>query len=106
MPKEVELTYCKCLESRLDQLTLPMTSLTERLTREGTRQAMEYKEELVYNVPTAAHNAIVSIVKKVEDNILCVMTTPVITPPSTTPKIPEANPPGVLPKAPNTLVIK
>ena len=67
---------------------------------------MEYEEELVHNVPTAAHNAIVSIAKKLEDNILCVMTAPVITPPSAAPKIPEANPPGTLPRAPNALVIK
>ena len=67
---------------------------------------MEYKEESVHNVPTAARNAIVSVAKKAEDNILHVMTAPVVTPPSTLPKTPEANPPGVLPKAPNALVIK
>ena len=83
-----------------------MTSLTKRLTSEGTRQAMEYEEELVHNVPTAAQNAIVSLVKEVKDNILCVMTALVLMLPSTTPKIPEANPPGVLRKAPNALVIK
>ena len=83
-----------------------MTSLTERLTGEGTRQAMEYEEESVYNVPTAAHNAIVSMAKKVEDNVLHVMTAMVITPPSTALNTPEANPPGVLPKVPNALVIK
>ena len=83
-----------------------MTSLTKMLTGEGTGQAMEYEEELVHNVPTAAHNTIVSVAKKVKDNVLYVMTTPVITPPSTMPKISEANPLGVLPKAPNTLVIK
>ena len=43
MPKEVELVHRKCLESRLDQLTSVMTSLTERLTGKGTRQAMEYE---------------------------------------------------------------
>ena len=54
----------------------------------------------------AAHNAIVSMVKKVKDNVLRVMTALVIMPPSTTLKIPEANPPGILPKAPNALIIK
>ena len=83
-----------------------MTSLTERFTGKGTGQAMEYKEELVHNVPMAAHNAIVSVAKKVEDNVLCVMTAPVVTLPSTAPKTPEANPPGILPKVPNALVIK
>ena len=73
---------------------------------EGTRQAMEYEEELVHNVLTAAQNTIVSMAKKVKDNVLCVMTTPVITPPSAALKTPEANPLGVLPKAPNALVIK
>ena len=83
-----------------------MTSLTMRLTGEGTRQAMEYEEESVHNVPTACRNAVVSVAKKVEDNVLRVMTTPVVTPPSTMPKTPEANLPGVLLKAPNALVIK
>ena len=67
---------------------------------------MEYEEESVHNVLTAAQNAIVSMAKKVKDNVLHVMTVPVITPPSAMPKIPEANPPGVLPKVPNALVIK
>ena len=83
-----------------------MTSLTERLMSEGTRQAMEYVEELVHNVLTADGNAIVSVVKKVEDNVLHVMTAPVITPPSAMPKTPVANPPGTLLRAPNALVIK
>ena len=83
-----------------------MTSLTKRLMGEGTGQAMEYEEELVHNAPMAARNAIVSMAKKVEDNVLCVMTALVIMPPSAMPKTPEANPPGVLPKAPNALVIK
>ena len=77
-PQEVELAHHKCLESRLDQLTLVITSLTERLMGKGTGQAMEYEEELVHNVPTAACNTIVSIAKKVEDNVMCVMTMPVI----------------------------
>ena len=67
---------------------------------------MEYEEESVHNVPTAARNAVVSVAKKVEDNILCVMTAPVVTPPSAAPTTPEANSPGILPKAPNALIIK
>ena len=67
---------------------------------------MEYEEELVQNVLTAAQNAIVYIAKKVKDNVLHVMAMPVIMLPSAAPKIPEANPPGTLPKAPNALVIK
>ena len=83
-----------------------MTSLTERLTGEGTGQAMEYEEELVHNAPMAARNAVVSVAKKVEDNVLRVMTAPVVTPPSAAPTTQEADSPGVLPKAPNALVIK
>ena len=45
---------------------------------------MEYKEESVQNVPTAAQNAIVSMAKKVEENVLCVMTMLVIMLPSAT----------------------
>ena len=107
MPKEVELVHCKHLESRLDQLTLAMTSLTERLTGEGTRQAMEYEEELVHNVLTAAQNAIVSIAKKVKDNILHVMTAPVIMPvhpPCCKPQWPTHL--HALLRAPNALIIK
>ena len=73
---------------------------------EGTGQAMEYEEESVHNALTAARNTIVSVAKKLEDNFLRVMTAPVITPPSAMPNNPETNPPGVLPKAPNALVIK
>ena len=83
-----------------------MTSLTERLTGKGTRQAMEYEEESVHNMPMAARNAVMSVAKKVEDNVLRVMTAPVVTPPSTVLNTPEANPPGILPKVPNALVIK
>ena len=53
-PKEVELLHHKCLKYRLNQLTLAMTSLTKRLMGKGTRQAMEYEEESVHNVLTAA----------------------------------------------------
>ena len=56
-----------------------ITSLTKRLTGEGIGQAMEYEEELVHNVPTAAQNSVVSIAKKVKDNVLQVMTVPVVT---------------------------
>ena len=67
---------------------------------------MEYKEESVHNMLMAARNAIVSTVKKVEDNVLHVMTVPVVKPQSTAPKTPEATLLGILPKAPNALVIK
>ena len=42
---------------------------------------MENEGELMHNVLTAAWNAIVSIAKKVKDNVFCVMTALVITPP-------------------------
>ena len=84
-----------------------MTSLTKRLTGKGTRQAMEYEGGVGAQCADGCpQHAIVSMAKKVKDNVLHVMTAPVIMPLSTTPKIPEANPPGILPKAPNALVIK
>ena len=57
-----------------------MTSLTERLVGEGTRQDMKYKEKLVYNVMAIAQNTIILVAKKVEDNVLCMMTTPFMLP--------------------------
>ena len=83
-----------------------MTSLTKRLMGKGTGHAVEYKEESLHNVPTAAHKTMVCIAKKVKDNLLHVMTTPVIMPPSTIPKAPVANPPSALLRAPNALIIK
>ena len=106
MPEEVELVHCKRLESRLDQLTSAMTSLTERLTGEGTRQVMEHNKESVYNMPTTAWNAIVSVANKVEKNVLHVMTMPVITLPSAVPKSPTTNPLSALLRAPNAPIIK
>ena len=35
MPKEVKQMHCKCLESRLNQLSLEITSLMERLAVQG-----------------------------------------------------------------------
>ena len=60
-----------------------MTSLTKRLMGKGTRQAMEYEEELVHNVSMAAQNTIISVAKKVEDNVLHMITTPVVATQST-----------------------
>ena len=54
-----------------------MTSLTERLVGEGTRQDMEYEEESVPNAPAIAQNAIILVANKVEDNFLHVMFAPV-----------------------------
>ena len=47
-----------------------MTSLTDRLVGEGTRQDMDYVEESVYSGLATAQNAIILVAKKVEDNIL------------------------------------
>ena len=49
-------------------------NLTERLEGKGTRQDMEYEEESVHNARAIAQNAGISVAKKVEDNVLCVMT--------------------------------
>ena len=83
-----------------------MTSLTKRLMGKGNRQVMDYKEDLVHNMLTTAQNAIVSAAKKVEDNVLHVITTSVITLPSAMLKTPAANPLSALLRAPNALVIK
>ena len=79
-PEKIKLTQCNCLESRLDYLTSAMTSLTERPAGKGSGQAMEYEEQLVHNIPAVAQNAIMSIDKKVNDNILHIMTGPIIVP--------------------------
>ena len=83
-----------------------MTSLTKRLTGKSTGQAMECKEELVHNVLTAACNAIVSIAKKVNDNVLCMMTTLVIVLHSSMLQTPVANPLHALLRVSNALIIK
>ena len=57
-------------------------------------------------MPTAARNTIVSIAKKVVDNILHVMTAPVIMPPSVVLQTPAANTPHTLLRVPNALAIK
>ena len=83
-----------------------MTSLTKRLTGEGTGQLIEYEEESVHNMPTAAWNAIISIAKKVKDNALHMMTTQVIVLQSTMPQTPTANPQHTLLRVPNAFIIK
>ena len=42
MPKEVEWVHRKCLESRLDQLSLEMANLTKRLVGKGTGYSIDY----------------------------------------------------------------
>ena len=54
----------------------------------------------------AAQNSIISIAKKVKDNVLHVMTASVIAPQSITPQTRVANPLHALLRAPNTLIIK
>ena len=83
-----------------------MMSLTKRLAGKGTRQDMEYEEELVHNAPAIAQNAIISVAKKVEDNVLHMMTAPVIAPQPAIPQDIAANLPCALLKTPNALVIK
>ena len=67
---------------------------------------MENEEESVHNAPTTAQNAIVSIAKKVKDNVLHVMTTLVITLPPTVLQTPAADPLHTLLRVPNALIIK
>ena len=56
-----------------------MTRLTERLAGKGTRKDMEYEGSL-YNAPAIVWHAFISVAKKVEDNVLHMMTVPVIVP--------------------------
>ena len=83
-----------------------MNSPTKRLMGKGTGQAMEYKEDSVCNVPMAARSNIVSIAKKVEDNILHVMTALVIAPQSAMLQTPAANQPHTVLRVPNAFIIK
>ena len=72
----------------------------------GTGQVIEYEAESVHNVLAAAWNTIVSVAKKVKDNVLHMMTAPVIVLQSAVPQNPVANPPHTLLRSPNALVIK
>ena len=83
-----------------------ITSLTKRLVGEGTSQDIEYKQEVVQNTPSIAQNTVVSVAKKVEDNVLHMMTAPVVALQPTVPQAPMVNPLCALLKAPNALVIK
>ena len=83
-----------------------MTSLTGRLGGKSTGQAIEYEEELVHNALSVAQNAIVLVAKKVEHNVLYIITAPVIVLQPTVPQNPAANLPNALLKVTNTLVIK
>ena len=67
---------------------------------------MEYKEKLVQNLPAIAQNATMPMAKKVKENILHVMTVPVLAPHLTAPQNLAVNPPHALLKVPNTFVIK
>ena len=83
-----------------------MSSLTKRLADEGTRQAIVYGEELVYNMLAITWNALMSMAKNVEDNVLCMMTMQIIAPQPIMPQNPVANPLHASLKVPNALVIK
>ena len=48
--EEVKSSYCKWLLSRLNQLTLEIGSLIERLVGKGTEQDIEYGEDVAHNV--------------------------------------------------------
>ena len=73
---------------------------------ECTGQVMEYEEELVHSTWTIAQNTIVYMAKKVEDNVMHVMTTPVIVEQSVLLQKPTDNPLCASLKVPNALAIK
>ena len=83
-----------------------MMSLIKRLVGKGTRQDMEYMEKSVYNAPAIAQNTVTWVAKKVEDNVMRVMTTPIIALQSATLQDPAANPPHALLKVHNAIVFK
>ena len=83
-----------------------MMSLSEKLEGKGTRQDMEYGEESVHNARAIAQKTIISVAKRVKDNVLSVMTALVIALQPTMLQDPVANPPCALLKVPNALVIK
>ena len=59
-PHKVKQVPCKCLDSRSDQLTSVMTSLTEKLVGEGIGQYMGYKEYSMHNSLAFGHNTAMS----------------------------------------------
>ena len=67
---------------------------------------MEYEEESVHNVPAAAWNTIISVAKKDQDNVLHMMTAPVIVLQPNIPQNPAASLPCALLRVPNALLIK
>ena len=69
-------------------------------------QDMEYKEALVDNAPTISQNAMVSKAQKVEDNVLQMMTMPVIALQPTVPSNLVPNLPCTLFNGPNALIFK
>ena len=83
-----------------------MTSLTERLAGEDARQDMECGEKSVHNTLAIAQNAIILVAKKVKDNVLHMMTAPVIVLQPTVLQDPTANLACTLLKVPNAFVIK
>ena len=83
-----------------------MSNLTERLVGKGTGQEIEYEQESVHSLPAAAHNLLVSADLKVKDNILWVMTSPLIALKAAAPSNPAARLLHTLLKAPNALLIK
>ena len=83
-----------------------MTSLTKRLMGKGTRWAMKHKEELVHNMMAVARNAVMSVAKKVKDNVLHMMTALDIVLQPTVLQNPVSNILYALLKTPNALVLK
>ena len=57
---------------------------------------MEYEEESVHNAPAIAQNTVISVAKKAEDNVLHMMTGPVITLQPARLQDPAVNPPQAL----------
>ena len=106
MPKQAEQAYCKCFESRLDQVTSAMASLIERPVGKGIEQEIEYEEQSVLIVPAVAKNSAMSVTSKVEDNILCIMIGPVIMLQPSMLTNPPANTSCILLNALYTFIIK
>ena len=90
-PKEVEWMHYKCLESRLNQLTSAISSLSKRLAGKDIEKDMEYEEKLVHHAPIFIYNPVVFIASRVKDNIMNIMIVSVIALQSTAPSNPMGN---------------
>ena len=78
---------CEYLGSKLDQLTLGISSLTESLVGKRMGQDIEYDEESVDNAPAVDQSTFMSVDLKVRDNMMCIVMALFIAPQPAAPPI-------------------